>query len=46
MSQIEELRKEDEKWKTLLDIIINPKVEMKDEQEGNVINMRERKRVK
>ena len=29
-----------------MDIIINPKVEIKDEQEGNVINMRERKRVK
>ena len=29
-----------------MDIIINPKVKIKDEQVGNVINMRERKRVK
>ena len=29
-----------------MDIIINPKVEIKNEQEENVINMRERKRVK
>ena len=46
MSQIEELRKEDEKWKTIVDIITNPKVKIKDAQVGNVINMRERKRVK
>ena len=29
-----------------MDIIINPKVEIKNEQEENVINMREGKRVK
>ena len=46
MSQIEELRKEDGKWKTIVDIITNPKVEIKNEQEENVINMREGKRVK
>ena len=46
MSQIEELRKEDGKWKAIVDIITNPKVEIKNEQEENVINMRERKRVK
>ena len=46
MSQIEELRKEDGKWKTIVDIITNPKVEIKNEQEENVISMRERKRVK
>lgn len=43
MSQIEELRKEDEKWKTILDIIINPKVEIKDEQIENIRNMREKR---
>ena len=37
MSQIEELRKEDGKWKTIVDIITNPKVEIKDEQEGTEI---------
>lgn len=46
MSQIEELRKEDGKWKTIVDIITNPKVVIKDEPEENVINMREGKRVK
>ena len=42
MSWKEELRKEDGKWKTILDIITNPRVEIKDEQEGKT----ERKKAK